>query len=263
MMHLPTSQLEQYYRIATEILTEAETMFSAGMGADPLVMKETGDFATQIDLNIERYLRQSLFEQTNIPVFGEEFGGDQAQSMWVIDPIDGTANYAVGNPMSAILISLIHAGKPVLGITSIPATGQRFAAYTDSPLLACTTATRLFPDRADTSNHIGLSSLIATYDSPMPEILEHGLEPLLKHEHLRVRMIGSVGIDLAYAAAGIYTGAVSFSPHLWDNAAGVVLAQAAGLTVTDLYGNPWQLDARGSIVARPAIHRSIVQALRS
>jgi len=78
---------------------------------------------------------------------------------------------------------------------------------------------------------------------------------------LRPRITGSVGIDLAYTAAGIFGGAVSFSPNIWDNAAGIFLCQAAGATVTDLYGNPWDHTSRGAIVGTARAHETILTTL--
>ena len=64
--------------------------------------------------------------------------------------------------------------------------------------------------------------------------MRHGLLVELTRTYLRPRITGSVGIDLAYTAAGIFGGAVSFSPNIWDNAAGIFLCQAAGATVTEV-----------------------------
>ena len=124
----------ELYRIALTILTDIERMFIDGLGADPTHMKAAGQFATDVDLAIEQYLRRRLIHETGIPVLGEEYGGDCGKLTWVVDPIDGTANFAAGNPMSCILISLLVDGMPVLAITSVPMINQRFGAYAGSPL---------------------------------------------------------------------------------------------------------------------------------
>ena len=91
--------------------------------------------------------------------------------------------------------------------------------------------------------------------------MRHGLLVELTRTYLRPRIPGSVGIDLAYTAAGIFGGAVSFSPNIWDNAAGIFLCQAAGATVTDLYGNPWDHTSRGAIVGTARAHETILTTL--
>ena len=124
----------ELYRIALTILTDIERMFIDGLGADPTHMKAAGQFATDVDLAIEQYLRRRLIHETGIPVLGEEYGGDCGKLTWVVDPIDGTANFAAGNPMSCILISLLVDGMPVLAITSRPSrSAPRSPPTWDSP----------------------------------------------------------------------------------------------------------------------------------
>ena len=68
---------------------------------------------------------------------GEEFGGAPIDSpwVWVLDPIDGTFNYAAGSPMAAILLGLLHDGEPVAGLTWMPFTDDRYTAVADGPLM--------------------------------------------------------------------------------------------------------------------------------
>jgi myo-inositol-1(or 4)-monophosphatase len=76
-------------------------------------------------------------------------------------------------------------------------------------------------------------------------------------------MHGSTGIDLAYTAAGILGGAISFSGHPWDHAAGVALMRAAGGIVTDLVGNDWTVTSPSAVVALPGVHAEILDILRA
>ena len=80
--------------IAEAALDEVEGLFTQQVGADPVVMKPRGDFATETDLEIERRLRQLLTQYSGLPVYGEEFGGKvpEEHTAWVSDPIDGTTN---------------------------------------------------------------------------------------------------------------------------------------------------------------------------
>lgn len=74
---------------------------------------------------------------TGIEVHGEEFGGPAVDSrwVWVLDPIDGTINYAAGSPLAAILLGLLHDGVPVAGLTWMPFTDQRYTAVAGGPLI--------------------------------------------------------------------------------------------------------------------------------
>ena len=258
------TQLRELYHIAQAVIADAERLFRRGVGASPLHLKNQGQFATEIDLAIEQQLRQDLTTMTGLPVMGEEYGGENNQYTWVVDPVDGTANYAAGNPMSAILISLVLDGHPVVALTSVPLIGQRFGAFENSPLFVNGIAQAPVRERPQVAAHIGFSSAAATVESEQQNfstLMRHGLLGELTQTYLRPRITGSVGIDLAYTAAGIFGGAISFSPNIWDNAAGVLLCQAAGAKVTDLEGNPWTAESVGVVVGTDHAHETILATM--
>ncbi|GAA1474183.1 inositol monophosphatase family protein [Corynebacterium felinum] len=254
------------YRIAVEVAQQAEQAFINGIGARPALLKDAGDFATDVDLEIEQLVRTKLVELTGIPVYGEEYGALDCtldQPMWVVDPVDGTANFAAGNPMCSILMSLVVNRRPVVGITSLPLTRQRFGAYDSSPLFINDQPQPALVERPEIACHVGFSSVSSRSNSQFPGLMRHGFLAELTKTYLRPRITGSVGVDLGFTAAGIFAGAVSFSPHLWDNAAGVVLAQAAGALVTDLHGDPWQIDAPGVVLGTPRAHATILETMHT
>lgn len=258
------SELRELYHIAEAVLDDAERLFRGGVGANPLHLKPQGQFATEIDLAIEQQLRQALTAMTGVPVMGEEYGGENGQYTWVVDPVDGTANYAAGNPMSAILISLMVDNYPVIALTSVPLIGQRFGAFRGSPLFVNGVAQPPVQERPQVAAHIGFSSVAASMESEYQSfstLMRHGLLGELTQTYLRPRITGSVGIDLAYTAAGIFGGAISFSPNIWDNAAGVLLCQAAGAKVTDLEGNEWKADSVGVVVGTDNAHETILATM--
>jgi myo-inositol-1(or 4)-monophosphatase len=76
-------------------------------------------------------------------------------------------------------------------------------------------------------------------------------------------MHGSTGIDLAYVADGILSGAIHFGGEVWDHAAGIALVQAAGGVVTDLTGQPWTTASRSVLVAAPGAHRQLLEILQA
>src|ERR1700735_5830542 len=122
---------------ASAILDAAAKPFVAGHRADSAVSKRGDDFATQVDLEIERQVVDALVSATGIPVHGEEFGGADLDSpwVWILDPVNGTFNYATGSPMAAILLGLLHDGDPVAGLTWLPFMNERYTAVTGGPVL--------------------------------------------------------------------------------------------------------------------------------
>ena len=225
--------------IAEAAVDDAEAIFIDGFGAAPAHLKSPGDFATEVDLAIEARMRATLGAMTGIPVVGEETGGPTTGTRWVIDPIDGTANYAASNPMCAILLALVVDDQPVLGIASMPMLGRRISAFEGSPLLVNGQPQPALQDQSRLVAHVGFSSMATPRNTDFPAGLRRDLLSELSDSYLRPRITGSVGVDLAFTAQGIFGACVSFSPHLWDNAAGVMLMRAAGGVVTDTDGAPW------------------------
>src|SRR6187551_736014 len=135
-MALDETDLDALVSEAAAILDEAAIPFVSGHGADSAVQKKGNDFATEVDLAIERQVVEALTAKTGIEVHGEEFGGADVDSplVWVLDPIDGTFNYAAGLPTAAILLALVRDGEPVAGLTWLPFTDQRFTAAVGKPL---------------------------------------------------------------------------------------------------------------------------------
>lgn len=249
-------------RIAEAAVEEAEQMFIRGLGADPLQLKQPGDFATEVDLAIEQRLRERLSQETGFPVLGEESGGEITESpVWIVDPIDGTANYTVGNPMCSILVSLLVAGQPVVGVTAIPLLGRRLSAHEASPLLVNGRATPPLQSQDKLVAQVGFSSVASPVNSQFPSLVRQGLLSKLAETFLRPRITGSVGVDLAFTSQGIFGGSISFSPNVWDNAAGVMLVRAAGGRVTDTEGNPWTVHSAGVVAGNVESHQAIMSTM--
>ena len=268
--------------IAEATVDSVSPAFIDGLGARPARFKGEGDFATEVDLAIESELRQSLTQLTGIPVFGEETGAaapgstyDQGAAeyaaasesaarikaltsgpVWVVDPIDGTANYSAGNPLCGVLVALLMEGKPVAAVADFPLLGRRVAAAEGTPLRSVGGPRGGFcggPDALgfeDSRGHIGCSSHLST------DIYRH-----LRNTGLRPRMTGSVGLDTAFVAQGVFDGALNFSIHPWDNAAGALLVKAAGGIATDPEGNEWTALSRGLVVGTPQVHATLMDAI--
>lgn len=248
--------------VAEAVCDDAETMFMAGVGSDPAQLKQPGDFATEVDLAIEAHLRQMLTQLTGIPVLGEEAGGVyNHDAVWVVDPIDGTANYAAGNPMCAILISLVVDDQPVAAVTSMPLLHRRLTAFEGSPVMCNGRPVTPLTEADQLVAQVGFSSVASQVRSTFPSLLRQGLLAELSETYLRPRITGSVGVDLAFTAQGIFGGAVSFSPHVWDNAAGVMLVRAAGGVVTDIEGNDWAPGSLGVVAGTARAHGAIMSTM--
>jgi myo-inositol-1(or 4)-monophosphatase len=249
---------------ASAILDAAAEPFIAGHGAESAVSKRGDDFATNVDLEIERQVVDALVKTTGIEVHGEEFGGAEIDSpwVWILDPIDGTFNYAAGSPMAAILLGLLHDGDPVAGLTWLPFTGERYVAVSGGPLMKNGVPQAPLAKVELTDSVIGIGTFNVDSRGRFPGRYRLAVLEELSRVSSRLRMHGATGIDLAYVADGILGGAISFGHHVWDHAAGVALVRAAGGVVTNLAGDEWTPDSQSALAAAPGLHAQILEILR-
>lgn len=257
--------LDALVATAAEILDVAAKPFIEGHRADSAVQKKGNDFATEVDLAIERQVVDALTEQTGIEVHGEEFGGADVDSplVWVLDPIDGTFNYAAGSPMAAILLGLVRDGQPVAGLTWVPFTGERFTAVVGKPFRSNGVEQPPLKPAGLADSIVAVGTFNVDSRGRVPGRYRLAVIENLSRKCSRMRMHGATGIDLAYTAAGILGGAISFGGHVWDHAAGVALVRAAGGIVTDLAGDDWTVKSRSALVAVPGVHEEILEIIHA
>lgn len=259
------SQLAAWLYTAADILDGAAEQFVAGHRADSAVAKKGNDFATEIDLAIERQVVAELNLRTGIGVHGEEFGGEPIDSelVWVLDPIDGTFNYAAGSPMAAMLLALMWNGQPVLGLTWVPFVGQRYTSLPGGPLRCNGEALAPLSEGRLAESIVGIGTFNVESRGVFPGRYRSTVLEKLSRQCSRMRMHGATGIDLAYVAAGILGGAISFGHHIWDHAAGVALIRAAGGIVTDLGGQPWTPASRSALAGAPGVHAEMIEIVKT
>jgi myo-inositol-1(or 4)-monophosphatase len=178
---------------------------------------------------------------------------------WVIDPLDGTVNYANGIPFFCVSIGLIEAGRPAVGVVLDPLRGDSYAATADGPATLNGVAVRA-------SEKDALGDFVVS----LAIIGRGGIarERRVAHEIRISRRMGSAALALAYVASGRFDAYVQNGGlSLWDIAAAGLIAERAGATLTDLHGGPWwnvtKRPARLSIVAAPAAHHAkLIELLR-
>jgi myo-inositol-1(or 4)-monophosphatase len=255
--------LEVLVARAEAVLDRAVAPFVAGHRAESAVRKKGNDFATEVDLALERQLVAELQEATGIGVHGEEFGGADLHSplVWVVDPIDGTFNYAAGSPMASILIALLCGGEPVAGLTWLPFTAQRYTAMAGRPLLCNGSALPALGPSDLAESIVGVGSFNVLGKGRYPGRWRLAVFGELSRVCSKIRMHGSIGIDMAYVGAGILGATIHFGGQTWDHAAGVALVRAAGGIVTDLAGQEWTPETRGIVAAAPTAHEQALDLL--
>ncbi len=148
---------------------------------------------------------------------------------WIIDPIDGTNNYANQLLCFSVSIAAFSEGRPVVAVIFDPATESMFTAVRDGDAQLNTVRLTVNDQPIGPYAQFGIDS------TPDP-LTEDSTRQIMGK--CRVRCLGSTALHLAYVARGSLIGAVAHSARLWDIAAGMLLIRQAGGTITDLDGSP-------------------------
>lgn len=240
-------------------------LFRQGRGhVGALIEKGDRDFATVVDVRIEEAIRASLSaDVAGIPFLGEEEGGASLDQdpLWVLDPIDGTVNFARGSPLCAISLALIEQGQPRLAVVDLPLLGERFVAmegagtYLNGRQIRVSSVGRL----AEATVAITDFAVGAKAHAENRAHLE--LMRALSADALRIRMHGSEAVDLAWVACGRVDAAVMLASLPWDVSGGVLLVREAGGHVYEAGGGEHRARSSATIASTPGLREILVEAI--
>jgi myo-inositol-1(or 4)-monophosphatase len=214
--------------------------------------KAPGDYVSEVDTTSEDAIRAVLVERApDIAVWGEERGGARAALGWLVDPLDGTANFVHRFPVVAVSVALVADGRPVVGVVHAPLLGETYTAVLGRG------AWRGDERLAVSKRPPGAAICATGFPFRRKDLLDRYLAvfgaSLARFEDLR--RPGSAALDLAWVAAGVFDGFFELSLGPWDVAAGGLLIQEAGGLVTDWSGDAMAWLESGDILAGPpAVH---------
>jgi myo-inositol-1(or 4)-monophosphatase len=219
-------------------------------------MKGPQDFLTETDAAVERHVRGAI--ATAFPAdgfLGEETGGAPATDTWVVDPIDGTANFARGLPHFCISIAFVRDGRIELGAICNPAEKELYLARRGAGATRNGAPIRVAPTREFTAAcvELGWSTRVpnARYLEAMAAILVRGGS---------VRRGGSGALGLAYVADGRSDGYAEVHMNAWDCLAGLLLVREAGGRVGPFLSLGSLTEGGPVIAAAPGIARTFAEA---
>lgn len=225
-----------------------------------ITMKGFRDLVTDADTAAESFILGMI--RTRFPghaILSEEAGGRPigAGYTWVVDPLDGTTNYAHHQPLFAVSIGVLQDGDPLLGVIHDPTRDQTFVAHRGA-------GARLndVPIQVSGTGDLG-KALIGLDCGRENEVREQALTHL--HHILpncgSVRALGSAALALAHVAAGWLDG--YFHPGLkpWDAAAGMLLVREAGGICTTLRGEPFGVKQPDCLATNGKIHNGLLKTL--
>jgi myo-inositol-1(or 4)-monophosphatase len=243
-------EIERRIKAARRAVTAQTGLLQRGFRRARSSWKPDGTRVTTADLAISRAILGDL--RARFPEdqgFSEESGEGAgpvavtARFCWVLDPIDGTNNYAAGIPYCAISLALLEQGVPVYGVVfdfarrTLIHGGPGIGAFDGGK------AARVLPDPPRSDSLIGIHS-------PYDKALAPQAEAVL--EQFKIRGLGSSTLHLAYVGIGLLHGVVDFNVRVWDIAAAHAIALGGGAEVHYVRNNPFPL--KQFTLRSPRIH---------
>jgi myo-inositol-1(or 4)-monophosphatase len=219
--------------------------------------KGEADLVTVADRKSEVLIRQRILGRwPDHEILGEEQGLAETGSdyRWYVDPLDGTTNFAHGFPVFCVSMAVEHKGKRIAGVIYDPTRDELFAAergggaYLNQQPIQVSKTEKL------------AESLVAT---GFPSHKRHKNPNIFFYHQITlkthgVRRAGSAALDLCCVACGRFDGFWEFNLNPWDTAAGVLLVEEAGGTVTNFRGEAFQIDSRQTVASNGLLHSALL-----
>jgi myo-inositol-1(or 4)-monophosphatase len=226
-----------------------------------LHFKSKHEIATAADLISEKIILKALNKLTpDYRIISEEKGDSHKKSdwLWLVDPLDGTTNFYMGNPLFAVQIALVYKNEPQLSLIFAPAINEFYSAEKGKGSYLNNKKIKVSKNKL---NHAlltychgnGKSDLEATF-----KIYKH-----YKTTGFDIRQIGSAALEFGWVAKGRTDCYISPNARLWDIVPGSLLVQEAGGKVYDFKGNPWNLKSKTAFASNDVIDQPILKFLKT
>ena len=227
----------------------------------PLVKKEPLISLRKRTLALKKQIIQTI--RSRFPdhaILAEESGANPGvpDCQWIIDPLDGTTNFAHQLPIFAVSIAFSFRGEVTVGIVLNPVSGELFTAVRGRGA-----ELNGRPIRVSETKHVSESLLVTGFPYNFEEILESAMGRFRSclRASRGVRRLGAAALDLCFVACGRFDGFWEENLKPWDTAAGMLIASEAGAEVTDFKGKAFAIDDREILATNGSIHRELMSLL--
>lgn len=253
-------------QIGKEVSLKAGKLLKEGFGTNFRISskKRINDLVTEYDHKAEDLIINSLRKIDSGFSFLAEEGGNQGNICkdkinWIIDPLDGTVNFAHNIPIFSVSIAAELNSEIIAGVVYNPVSNEMFYAsknngafYNDEKI------------NVSKSNHLKSSLLVTGFPYNVVENPCHTIDLFVKivQKGIPIRRLGSAALDLAYVAAGRFDGFWEIGLKPWDVAAGVILVSEANGTVTQFDKNHYSIYNNTILATNGLIHNEISDVLQ-
>lgn len=219
------------------------------------------DLVTEADLGAEERILKTI--RSRFPdhaILAEESGETPGESpcQWVIDPLDGTTNFAHQIPIFAVSIAFRNRKETVVGVVLNPMSGELYTAIKGQGAQL-----NGRPIQVSGSRAVSESLLVTGFPYDFDRIIDSvmGRFRSCLRASRGVRRLGAAALDLCFVACGRFDGFWEENLKPWDTAAGMLIAAEAGGRVTDFNGKPFEVQDREILATNGIIHREMMSLL--
>ncbi|HON98974.1 MAG TPA: inositol monophosphatase family protein [Syntrophales bacterium] len=259
-----TNGVSGFLTFAVETARRAGLMLKGRIDQRHLIeYKGEIDIVTEADRMSEEIIAAAVRERwPDHDLMTEESAGIDrgGEFRWIVDPLDGTTNYAHAYPVFCVSLALEHGGEIVLGVVYNPMLDEMFTAERGKGAYL-----NGRPIRCSKTDDLSRGLLATGFPYDIRRSRENNLNYFLAMatKAQAIRRAGSAALDLAYVAAGRFDGFWELKLKPWDMAAGCLLVTEAGGTVTDLHGGPFHIFVDGILASNGRIHEAMAEVLRN
>lgn len=250
---------------ALEAALQAGELLRSGFRASKSISSKEGrhNLVTEFDLASEARIMEILRHRTpGSTILTEESGlhAGSADVVWVIDPLDGTVNFAHGIPIFCVSIAAVVSDEIVVGVIHQPLLNETFTAVRGGGSFV--NGRRM---SVSATEHLAESILVTGFPYNVEENPNLCIDQFAQivGRGLPVRRLGSAALDLAYVADGRFDGYWEVALHPWDMAAGVLIVTEAGGIVSHYGGRAFALGEDSIVASNGRIHDQLVAALET
>jgi myo-inositol-1(or 4)-monophosphatase len=222
-------------------------------------LKDAQEIVTEYDLMSEEIIIKAI--KNNFPdhgILAEESGSNSKESdwLWAIDPIDGTTNFSMHNPLWCVSIGLMYKNELVLGVIYAPLLNELYVA-----VKGCGAFLNNKPIKV---SEIKQGKILHSFCWGRGDENTRHMFSYLKNQKMNgssIRHLGTAAIELAFVSAGRLESFILPNVKLWDVAAGILLVKEAGGRVTDFKGQLWNIESKNMVASNNLVHEKILTVL--
>ena len=259
-----TSEMNELFGVAREAADAAGEIIRATWDRPKTIdYKGAIDLVTSVDRESERTIVEIVHRNfPNHSILAEEatnVEGVENEYRWIVDPLDGTTNFAHGYPQLCVSIALERAGEVTLGLVDDPIRRERFSAVRQQGATLNGKAIR-----TSAANELDKSLLATGFPYDQREHADFYLSyfKAFMTRSQGIRRGGSAALDLCYVACGRLDGFWEMKLKSWDTAAGALIVAEAGGKLSDFAGKPFSIWGNETLASNGLIHAEMLAALK-